>query len=150
MRSPENAGVKQKGGRFQPRKSGNPAGKPRGARNKATRAVEALLDGEAERLTRKAIERALGGEAVALRLCLGRICPPRRDLPITFTLPRIQTAADAANAMSALLAAVAAGEITPSEATEIAGLLDGFLRAREATEMEARLAALEGAQERTP
>jgi hypothetical protein len=35
--------------------SGNPLGRPRGARNRTTVASEALLEGEAETLTRKAI-----------------------------------------------------------------------------------------------
>jgi hypothetical protein len=39
-----------------------------GARNSATLAAEALLDGEAEALTRKAIELALGGDSLALRI----------------------------------------------------------------------------------
>ena len=39
-----------------------------GARNSATLAAEALLDGEAEALTRKAIELALGGDSFALRI----------------------------------------------------------------------------------
>jgi hypothetical protein len=36
---------------FEPGKSGNPAGKLKGTRNKTTLAVEALLDGEAETIT---------------------------------------------------------------------------------------------------
>jgi Family of unknown function (DUF5681) len=60
--------------RFQPGRSGNPSGRPRGARHRATLAAEALLDGEAAALTRKAIERALEGDATAMRLCLERIC----------------------------------------------------------------------------
>ena len=54
-------------------KKGNPGRRP-GSRNKATVAVEALLDGEAEKLTRKAIEMALAGDTVAMRLCLDRRC----------------------------------------------------------------------------
>ena len=61
MTGPENTGAKQ-GGRFQKGRSGNPAGKPKGARHRATLAAEALLDGEAEALTRKAIELALAGD----------------------------------------------------------------------------------------
>ena len=60
----------KQGTRFRKGQSGNPSGRPRGARNKTTLAVEALLDGEAEVLTRKAIERAKDGDSVALRLCL--------------------------------------------------------------------------------
>jgi hypothetical protein len=62
--------------------SGNPSGRPPGARHKATVAAEALLDGEAEGLTRKALEMALDGDTVALRLCLERILPPRRERPV--------------------------------------------------------------------
>lgn len=58
--------------------AGNP-GKPRGTRHKATQAALALLDGEAGALTRKAVEMALAGDTTALRLCLERIAPPRRD-----------------------------------------------------------------------
>jgi hypothetical protein len=42
-------------------------------------AMEELLDGEGETLTRKAIELAKGGDIQALRLCMERLLPPRRD-----------------------------------------------------------------------
>jgi hypothetical protein len=74
----------KQGTRFRKGQSGNPSGRPRGARNKTTLAVEALLDGEAEALTRKAIERALEGDTTALRLCLDRLLPPRKGRPVSF------------------------------------------------------------------
>lgn len=129
--------------RGRPFQRGN-AGRPPGARNKATRAAEALLDGEAAALTRKAIHLALEGDTTALRLCMERICPPRRDRCITFDLPPVETAGDATKVVGGLLAAVACGQITPGEAVEIGRLLEGFVKAVEATEFEARLAALEG------
>jgi hypothetical protein len=72
---------------FSKGQSGNPGGRPLGARHKATLAAEALLDGEAEGLTRKAIEAALGGDMPALRICLDRILPPRKERPVRFKLP---------------------------------------------------------------
>jgi Family of unknown function (DUF5681) len=64
----ENTAQKQQTGRpFEPGQSGNPAGRPKGSRNKATLAVEALLDGEAEEITRKAIELAKKGDLAAIR-----------------------------------------------------------------------------------
>jgi hypothetical protein len=69
----EFAAVKQRGRPFKPGQSGNPLGRPKGVRNRATVAAEALLEGEAEALTRKAIELALAGDPTALRLCLERI-----------------------------------------------------------------------------
>ena len=61
--------------RFEKGVSGNPNGRPKSARNKSTLAAEALLDGEAGALTRKAIELALNGDLGAIRLCLERIIP---------------------------------------------------------------------------
>jgi hypothetical protein len=66
-----------------------PCGRSRRQRNKTTLAVEALLDGEAETLTRKAIELAKAGDLAALRVCLDRIAPPRKDRPVLFELPAI-------------------------------------------------------------
>jgi hypothetical protein len=101
------------------------------------------LDGEAEALTRRAIELALEGDLIALRLCLERICPPRKDRPVTFGLPKLETAADAKKAAAAVIAAVAEGELTPSEASELARLLDAFTRVLEVSEFEERISRLE-------
>lgn len=131
------------GGKFKPGQSGNPAGKAKGTRNHTTRALEALLDGEAAALTRKAIELAQDGDTVALRLCLDRLLPPRKDRPITFDLPPVETADDLPKATGAIVSAVAAGELTPSEAAEISKTLDVHVRAIEATDLHKRLARLE-------
>src|SRR3954452_6217860 len=72
----ENSGEKQ-GGRFQPGQSGNPAGKPKGARHRATMAIEEMLAGEAEALTRRCIDMALAGDQVAMRLAMERIATGR-------------------------------------------------------------------------
>lgn len=125
-----------------PFKPGNP-GRPRGARHKVTLAVESLLEGQHEALTQKAIEKALEGDTVALRLCLDRIAPPRRDASITLTLPPVKTAGDAVAASSAVLDAVAAGEVTPDEAGRVMALLTAHKAIVEAGDLERRIAALE-------
>jgi len=129
------------GGRFQ---LGNP-GRPPGARHKATLAAEALLDGEAEGLTRKAIEAALGGGMTALRICLDRILPPRKECPVNFKLPPLKSAENAAAAMAAITEAVAAGELALGEAEAASALVERFVRTLEAGEFEKRLRALEAA-----
>src|SRR5205814_5231060 len=73
------------------RPSPNPNGRPRGARNRTTLAAEALLDGEAEAITRKAIELAKAGDLTAIRLCVDHICPIRRGRRLGSTLPRLDT-----------------------------------------------------------
>jgi hypothetical protein len=140
--APENTGPKQ-GGRFQKGRSGNPAGRPPGARNKTTLAMEALLDGEAEAIVRKAIEKAKGGDTTALRMCLERIVPVRRERPVGFSFPPIKTAADAVAATGSLVAAVSSGDITPSEAAELSKLIEGFVKSLEVTELAERIAKLE-------
>jgi hypothetical protein len=123
---------------------GNP-GKPKGSRHRATQAALALLDGQAEALTRKAVDMALNGDGAALRLCLERIAPPRRDAPVEFTLPAMTCARDAAEAAAAVLGAVSEGELTPTEGAHVMALVETWRRTFETTELEARLTALEGA-----
>ena len=128
---------------FEKGQSGNPGGRPPGARNKATLMAELLLQGEAEEMTRLVIERAKAGDMAALRMCLDRLVPPCRHRPIVFELPPLESAQDAASALAAITAGVAAGELTPAEAGELSGLVDGFVRVLEATVLEERVAWLE-------
>jgi hypothetical protein len=130
-------------GRWLPGHAPPGAGRPRGARHRATMAAEALLDGEAAALTRKAIEKAKEGDSVALRLCLERILPPRKDRPVQIELPKLTSAADATNALALVAAKVAEGEVTPDEGASINGVIGGYLKAVEITDIERRLAELE-------
>lgn len=143
----ENAPRKQRGRPFPPGKSGNAAGKPKGARNKATLAVEALMEGEAEALGRKAVELALEGDTTALRLCLERIAPPRKGRPVVLDLPEIITAADLAEAQAVVIATMSRGDLTPDEAADVAKLLEAVGASIERRDLEARLAALETRRE---
>ena len=123
-------------------RAGNP-GKPRGARNKTTKAIEALLEGEAEGLTRKAIDLALEGDVTALRLCLDRISPAPKERAVCFDLPAIATLDDLPAALLAILGGAASGALTPGEANALATLVDGFRRASETTEIFERIKRLE-------
>ncbi len=121
---------------------GNP-GKPRGTRHRVTRAVEELLEGQSEQITQKAVEMALEGDSTALRLCLERIAPTRKDAPVNFELPPISTASEASKASQAVLKAVSEGEITPLEGATVMGLVEQYRRVLETTELERRISALE-------
>ena len=118
-------------------------GPPAGARHRATVAAEALLDGEAEALTRKAIEKAEEGDAAALRLCLERILPPRKERPIRLALPALTSATDATNALAMVAEKVAEGELTPDEGVGVNTVINHYLKAVEITDLERRLKALE-------
>ena len=140
----DNTAKKQRGKPFAKGVSGNPAGRPPGLRNKATMAAQRLLDGEAEALTRKAVELALQGNMAALRLCLERICPPRKEWPLSVKLPAIADAADLPRLTAAIMAAVGKGELEPGQAAALASLVSIHGKALEFTELEKRISALEG------
>ncbi len=121
---------------------GNP-GKPKGTRNKATQAVVALLDEQADQITQKAVSMALEGDSAALRLCIERIAPARKDAPVQFELPKMESAADATDGASAVLSAVSQGELTPAEGAHVMALIETYRRTLETTEIERRITDLE-------
>jgi len=130
-------------GTFAPGNRIGAAGKPLGARHRVTLAVEALLQGQHAALTQKAINKALEGDTVALRLCLDRIAPPRRDAPITIDFPAVKSAADAVTAGSAVMAALSAGEATPDEAARVMAILTAQKGLIETCDLESRIVELE-------
>ena len=129
-------------------RSGNPAGRRLGSRNKATVAAQELLANEAEALTRKAVEAALAGDPMAMRLCLERILP--RERVVKFARPPIKSAADLAPAMGAVTAALADGLISPGEAQAIARVVTTFVQMIETSDFDRRLRMLEAGQPDAP
>jgi hypothetical protein len=124
--------------------SGNPAGKKPGTRHRATLAVEKLLDGEGEELTRKAIELAKDGDLTALKLCLERICPPRKSRPINIDLPDVSSGEGVSEAQAVVVQKVAESEITPDEGQVLSSILEARRKSIETADHEARLNKLEG------
>jgi hypothetical protein len=122
---------------------GNPKGRPKGSRNKTTLLAEALLEGDADAIMRKLVEKAKEGDPTALRLCLDRLLPPRRDRLVAFDFDEINSSGDALKASSSVLAACADGTLTPDEASKVMGLIASHTNLLELTELEARLAAVE-------
>lgn len=139
---PENA-RRDHAGRFKPGISGNPAGKPKGTRNRATRAAEALLESEMEAITRKAVDAALSGDVTAIRLCLDRILPARKGRPVYFDMGALESCADLAAAARRVLQAVADGVLSPEEAGAVMPVVEATRKAIETEDLERRLKALE-------
>lgn len=144
-RSPVSTGEKQENTRFKPGQSGNPAGRPKKARNKATVAALALLEGEAQALTRKAIEQAMAGNLVALKLCLERLVPPVKERPVSVEFPNVQDASDLAKFTGTLLAAVGNGDVDPGQAASVARIVETHRSVLELAEIEVRLKKIEEA-----
>ena len=124
--------------------SGNPAGRRPGVLNKATMVAQSLLDGEAEALSRKAVELALEGSIAALRLCLERVCPPRKESPVAVKLPTVEGVADLPKLTAAILKAVGEGKLEPGQAAALASLVANHGKLLELAELEQRISALEG------
>jgi hypothetical protein len=117
--------------RFTPGQSGNPAGRPLGARNKKTLALEAVFDADAEETVREIIERAKRGEPAAMRLCMERAVPTGRNRPLAIALPPIETPADARAAVAVVMAELADGAITLTEVAALLRLVERLVRMAE-------------------
>jgi hypothetical protein len=130
-----------RGRAFKKGKSGNPAGRPKGTRNRTTLAAEAL-EGQAEAITQKVVEMALAGDLTAARMCLDRILPIRRERRVSFELPPLDSAEDIVKGMKAIAAALASGELSPREAAEIGSFVGWHAKAIEVFDLEQRIALL--------
>jgi hypothetical protein len=140
--------------KFKKGQSGNPDGRPIGRRNKATVLVEQIFneklfgqDRKADAIIAKTIVLAENGDTACIRLCLDRILPVRKDRPVWFDLPKMNEARDAVKASAAIVAAVAAGDLTPCEAAELSKVVDSYARTLQAAEFEQRISKLEKAVE---
>ena len=60
-----------------------------------------------------------------------------------FSLPKLQSTTDARAAMAAIAAGVAGGEITPSEGATLSAIVETFVYAIEANELDQRLSTME-------
>ena len=128
--------------RGKPFKAGN-SGRPKGSLNRVTLAIQSLLDGEGEELTRKAIELAKEGDLTALKLCLERICPPRKSRPISIDLPDVKTSEGVSLAQTSVVQAVGEGDITPEEGQVLSNILESRRKSIESEDHEQRLVELE-------
>lgn len=131
---------------FKKGESGNKAGRPKGSRNATTLAVQSLLNGQAEALTQKAIESALIGDSTALKICMDRILPAIKEMPVNFKMPSTVNAEDLPKITGSLLKAVSSGELLPSESEKISKLVDIHRAAIELADFDSRLKALEASQ----
>jgi hypothetical protein len=133
-------------GRFKP---GNTAGfqpgnrgRPKGSRHRTTVLCEKVMQDDAEEIVRAVIGAAKGGDMVAARIVLDRIAPARKGRPIRFDLPDARTATDVSAALAAVVGAMAAGELTPDEASMVANVLEIRRKSLEMQDLEARLSIL--------
>jgi hypothetical protein len=130
---------------FQKGESGNPAGRPRGSRNKASIRMQEMLEKKLDALVGKVVELALTGDIGALRLCLDRLARARKNEPLLGEMPPLQKASDAVAAIAGVASAAASGDVTADEAAKLARVISLYVNTLEARDFEDRLARLERA-----
>jgi hypothetical protein len=118
-------------------------GRPRGSRNRVARVCQDTLDGHAENLMKKCVVLAYQGNTTAMRLCMERLMPARRQRTLQFRLPPIKTITDVAVASESVVSGVARGQLTPAEGQAFSAMLDDRRRVIEIQDQEPRIRALE-------
>ena len=129
-------------GRWKPGQSGNPKGKPPGSGE--VQRLRAAIAEHVPALVAVLVERALGGDVGAARLLLERVVPPLKasEEATPLTLPDGTLTEQG----RAVVVAVAAGELAPSQGAALLASLGTLAKLTEADELERRIAALEGAR----
>ncbi len=135
------------GGRFQKGQSGNPAGRRKGALNKVSRKVIERISEKGDELLDVILEKALDGDLVALKLCLERLCPAQKELPLpAIKLPEITGPEDLPKATKTLMKAAASGSMTPSALTAMTCVVKAHMETVQTADLAERIRKLEGAQ----
>jgi Family of unknown function (DUF5681) len=140
---PENTGEIQENGRFKKGKSGNPKGKPRGAKHKASLLAEKLFESDLEIVCSQVVQQAKEGNLMAAKIILDRLLPPRKDRLINIKLPFINDSSDALDALRMICFAVGNGEITPLEGEALSRIVEIQTKSIELYDFEKRLQAIE-------
>lgn len=129
---------------FKPGTSGNPKGKPVGTRSKSTQLLLALMEGDAANIAQAVIDAAKGGDLMAAKIILDRLVPPAKERPVYVDVPDTRTAEGVSAAQSAILQAVAGGNLLPGEAATLSAIVESKRRAIETLELSERISKLEG------
>lgn len=122
-------------------------GKPKGAKNRASLVALELFEGGVHDIAAAVIDQARAGDLTAARIVLDKVLPNAKERTIALPdLPTTDTAAGVSNAQQKILEAVAAGVITPGEASTLSSVLEQRRKALETMELEQRIIALEEAR----
>lgn len=97
-------------------RSGNPKGRPRGSRNKATVLLENLFEGNAEALGKRALSAALSGDTKMMNFVLSRLIPATREATVAIDVPALDSPTACRIAKAKLAEAAANGTISSAEA----------------------------------
>jgi hypothetical protein len=124
--------------KFQPGRSGNPSGRPRGSKSKSMQLVEKLVTGhmqDVKEILAVTVEQAKKGEAWAVREILSRLWPVPRNRLTSFELPENRDQHDIVRVNNAILNAVASGRLDTDQASALADIVAAQSRALASAEL---------------
>jgi len=124
--------------------SGNPRGKPKGARHMTTQITYAMLEGDLQEVLSKVLDKAKSGDMTACRMILDKVLPNAKDRAINLNLVDINNLSDIASAQHKIIDAVFSGDITPNEGEKISSIIESRRRVIETVDLETRITLLEG------
>jgi hypothetical protein len=129
---------------FKSGQSGNPKGRPRGARSKVSSRVVETLEASIDKVLPAIIEKAVEGNPAALKIIFDRISPAPRTPPREpYELGALDDITACAGEVKRLASAVAAGDVDEDHAAAIRATIESAAKMFEHVDLEARLAAIE-------
>lgn len=129
--------------KFKPGKSGNPNGKPKGAKNKRA-AYRELFEKKSEDLIKKAIQLAEGGDVPCLKLCIDRIVSPYRAEDATIFLDDMTGTLTEKG--EKIIEAMGSGDVSPSDTASMLTAIAAQVRITEMDDLTKRIETLENAK----
>lgn len=129
--------------KFQKGKSGNPAGRPKGSKNRATLLALAAMEGDLTAIVKKIVAEAKNGDMAAARLVVDKLIPAAKDRPIDITLPRMKDLSGCRDALAEVIQAVADGDLLPGDGERLSAMIEFQRKGLEGAEIMLRLAAIE-------
>jgi hypothetical protein len=118
-------------------------GRPRGSRNKKTLIARQLLDEHADSILRKAMLTGLQGDSPMLQALLSYILPRPKDTPLKTEVLQTATAKELSQSMDVILKRACDGQITLTQAQQLAALIEARRQLLQTEEFETRLGILE-------
>jgi hypothetical protein len=118
--------------------SGNPAGRPKGSKDRRSQLREMLEDGGKE-IVELCVQRAREGDSTALTVLMNKLIPNAKGYPVT-----LDTSSNSLAGYSrAVISEVAMGQMTPEDASRLLQGLGVAARIEEVEELRQRVEQLE-------